>query len=176
MCDISMALGIGASLIGGIGQIEQGKATANAAKYNAQVAEMNATLADRQAKDAIARGQQEEQQKRMQTAQLMGKQRVAAAANNLDLSFGSPLDTIVDAAKMGEIDALNIRTNAYRESYGHTVDAVNTRAGATLEKYKAKNAETAGYLGAFGTILGGAGDAYGKMKNPSLGYGGGAGR
>ncbi|HEY4339992.1 MAG TPA: hypothetical protein VGM97_08610 [Steroidobacteraceae bacterium] len=170
MCSIALALGIGSTVVGAVGQIQEGKATAQAEKYNSQVAEMNAQLADRQAKDAIERGQQQEQQKRLQTSQLQGKQRAAMAANGVDLSFGSPLDTIVDTAKLGEVDALNIRTNAYREAYDDQVQGVNYRANATLDRMKGESAEKAGYIGALGTVLGGAGKAIKEFNAPGTGY------
>ncbi|MBX5020427.1 virion core protein, T7 gp14 family [Rhizobium lentis] len=164
MCDLGIALTLGSTLLGAAGSIQQAKATKQANDYNAQVAEMNAKIADRQAKDAIDRGKQEEQQKRFQTAQLQGRQRAAMAANGVDLSFGSPLDTIVDTAKMGEVDALNIRTNAYREAYGYKVEGTNQRASAKLDRMRGDAAVKGGYLDAVGTILGGGAKAYSTAK------------
>jgi len=168
MCDLGIALTLGSTLLGAAGTIQQSKATAKASNYNAQVAEMNAKIADKQATDAIERGKQEEQQKRQQTAQLEGRQRAAMAANGLDLSFCSPLDTIVDTAKLGEIDALNIRTNTYREAYGYKVQGTNQRANATLDRMRADAATKGGYLESVGTVLGGAGKAYSSAS--SMGY------
>ena len=168
MCDLGLALTLGSTLLGAAGQVQQAKATAEANKYNAQVAEMNAQIAEKQAKDAIERGKQEEQQKRLQTSQLEGRQRAAMAANGVDLSFGSPLDTIVDTAKMGEIDALNVRTNAYREAYGYKVQGTNQLASAKLDRMRADAAVKGGYLDAVGTILGGSGKVYTQAK--TLGY------
>lgn len=169
MCDLTMALTLGSTLLGAAGTIQQANATAAANRYNAQVAEMNATLSERRAKDAIERGQTEEQRKRLEVQRLLGKQRVGFAAGNLDLSFGSPLDTMVDTAVLGELDALTIRSNAYREAYDHRVDAVNQRAGATLNRASARSATAGGWLGAAGTILGGAGQAYRDFRAPRIG-------
>jgi hypothetical protein len=169
MCDPSIILTVGSTLLGAAGQIQQAQATSAANKYNAQVADMNATLADRKAKDAIERGATAEQQKRQQTAQLQGRQRAAMAANGVDLTFGSPLDTLVDTAQMGELDALNIRSNAYREAYDDKVQGVNQRADATLDRMRASSAETGGFLSAAGTVLTGAGKAYGQYKQPTIG-------
>jgi hypothetical protein len=169
MCDLSMMLMIGSTVLGAVGQIQQANAQAAAADYNAKVAEMNAKLSERRAQDAIERGAAEEQRKRMEVARIKGQQKVAMAANGVDLSFGSPLDTIVDTAVLGELDALTIRSNAYRESYDRQVDAANQRAGATLNRMEAKAAKTGGYLAAAGTILGGAGKAYGQYKQSTVG-------
>lgn len=169
MCDLSIMLTLGSSIIGAAGQMQQAQAQASAAKYNAKVNEMNAQLAERRAKDALERGRAEEQRKRLEVQQLLGKQRAAMAANGVDLSFGSPLDTIVDTAVMGELDALTVRSNAYREAYDYRVQAVNQRAGATLNRMEARSATTGGYLGAMGTLLGGAGKAWGAYKQSTAG-------
>lgn len=169
MCDLGLALTIGATLIGAGGQIQQAQATAKANRYNAEVQDMNARLSERRARDAIERGAQEEQRKRFEISRLQGQQRAAMAANGVDLTFGSPLDTIVDTATLGELDALTIRQNSYREAYDHRVDAVNRRAGANLNRMEAQSASTAGYLGAAGTILGGAGKAYQQHQSSRVG-------
>lgn len=160
MCDLMMALTIGSTLMGAAGQIQQAQATAAANKYNAKVADMNAAISERRAKDALERGALAEQQKRRETAALLGKQKAAMAANGVDLTFGSPLDVIVDSATLGELDALTIRSNTYREEYDYRVDAANKRSQATMSRGAASSALTGGYLGAAGTVLGGAGNAY----------------
>lgn len=174
MCDLSVALTIGSTLLGAAGAVQQGQASAAASRYNAQIMDMNAVMSERRANDAMERGKIEEQRKRQEVAKVKGAQTAAMAANGVDLSFGSPLDTLVDTAVMGELDALTIRTNTAREAYDYRVDAVNKRAGASLERMKGDNASTAGYLGAAGTILTGAGKAYSGYKGMN-GYGRGLG-
>lgn len=165
MCEPTTMLMIAGTALSGMGMIQQGNAAAAASKYNAQVAEMNATLADRRAKDAIERGQVAEQQKRAEVAQLQGRQRAAMAANGVDLTFGSPLDTLVDTAVLGELDALTIRQNANREAYDYRVGGVNSRADAGLSRMNASSARTGAYLSAGGTVLGGASKAYGQYQS-----------
>lgn len=133
---------------------------------------MNAKLSERRAKDAEERGAREEQQKRLEIASLQGRQRAAMAANGVDLDFGSPLDTLIDTAYLGEIDALTIRRNAAHEAYDHRVDAVNGRADAALSRANASNTMLGGYLNAAGTVLGGFGSAYGGYRTynrPTIG-------
>lgn len=147
-------------MIAGASALHSADASAKASTYNAQVAEMNATLSQRRAKDATERGARAEQQKRQEVAQLQGRQRAAMAANGVDVGYGSALDTLIDTAYLGELDALTIRRNAARESYDYEVDAVNGRADAGLSRMNADAAVTGGYLDAAGTILGGASSAY----------------
>jgi len=163
MCDVVTALMIGSTVMGGVSAVQQGNAAAASATYNAQVATMNAEIMDKNARDAIERGKIEEQQKRFEIAALTGRQRAAMAANGVDLSFGSPLDTIVDTAMLGELDALTIRSNAAREAYDYKVAGANNRADAALSTANAKSSKTGGYLSAFGTILGG-GSEIGKYR------------
>lgn len=169
MCEIATVLTIGSTLIGAVGAIQQGNAAAEAGRFNARVADMNAELSRRRAKDATERGARAEQQKRQEIAALKGKQVAAMAANGVDLSFGSPLDTIVDTAMLGELDALTIRKNAANENYDYRVQAVNGRADATLSRMSADASQTAGYLNAAGTILGGGANAFAQFKRPSIG-------
>lgn len=163
-----MALTLMPTVVGAAGQIQQGRAAAQAAEYNAKVQDMNAKIADRRARDAIERGQAEEQRKRMEVSRLQGQQKAAMAANGVDLTFGSPLDMIVDTAVLGELDALTIRSNAYREAYDHQVDRANRRAGAAMSRMEGEASRTAGYLGAMGTVLTGGGKAYQQYKSPLL--------
>lgn len=164
MCELMTALAIGSTVLGAAGAVQQGQAAAASGRYNAQVSDMNATLADRRAKDALDRGAIAEQRKRQEVAGVVGKQTAAMAANGVDLTFGSPLDTLVDTATLGELDALTIRTNANREAYDDRVQASSQRSQATMQRAGADAAETGGYLKAGATILGGGGQAYGKYK------------
>lgn len=173
MCELSTALMIGGGLLSGAGQIASASAQSKAARYNAEVQRQNAMLAERQAKNVLDAGMREEQKQKAMTAQLMAKQQVAQAANGVDVSFGTPLDLMVDTAKQGAIDALTIRTNAYRNYDDVRNQAVASRNQAALYDMEAKNSRTAGILGAFGSMassFGGAYSSYNKM-NP-----GGAGK
>lgn len=153
MCDPVIGLTIAATLVTATGQIAAGNASAAASRYNAQIAEMNAKIADNKALDALERGKIEEQKKRADTAKIMGAQQAAMAANGVDLSFGSPLDTIAGTAALGELDALTIRSNAYREEYDYRVQGANQRAQANLNRMQASSAKTGSLLSAGATVL-----------------------
>lgn len=159
MCDLVTALMIGSTVMGGAGAIQQGQATAASAKYNAQVADMNAKLSDRAAKDALERGKLEEQKQRQKTQQVLGAQQAGMAANGVDLTFGSPLDLLVDTAVMGEMDALTIRTNSAREERDIRQQGANYRGQAGMYRAQASSASSGGFLSAMGTVLGGGAQA-----------------
>jgi hypothetical protein len=172
ICDLVTGLAVASTVIGGAAALQQADASAKASTYNAQVAEMNAVLSQRRAKDAMERGAKAEQQKRMEISQLQGRQRAAMAANGVDIGYGSSLDTLIDTAYLGELDALTIRRNAAREAYDFEVDAVNGRADASLSRANADSAMMGGYLNAASTVLGGASSSYKSYRDynrPTIG-------
>ncbi len=178
MCELTTMLLIGSTVMGAAGAVQQGKAAEmqgraaqQAATYNAQVADMNAKISERQARDAVERGQIEEQQQRMKTSQVIGKQRTAMAANGVDLAYGSPLDALVDTATIGELDALTIRANTYREErdirqqgQNFTTQAGALRAEGENARIAGSMGKTGGFLNAAGTVLGGGAEAWKTWK------------
>lgn len=118
-----------------------------------KVAEYNATVADYQAKDAIARGGIAEDQQRQKTRQIMGAQRAQMGASGAAADSGSFADILTNSAQFGEMDALTIRNNAMRSAWGSSTQAQNDR-------FQGDMAARAGTMNAVGTVLGGAGDLY----------------
>lgn len=140
-----------------------GKATEAAANDQAELDLYNAKVADLQAKDAIERGAEEENRFRTEVRGAIGAQRAAIAGNNVDVSYGSAVDVQADAARLGELDALTIRTNAARESWGYSVQAEDLRREADITRKSGANAaaaarsgRTAAFIGAGTTALTGA--------------------
>ena len=144
--------------------MQQANAQAEAAEYNAKVQENNAKIAEFKARDAVVRGDQETKKQRQYTAQVAAKQRAAMAANGVDVTYGSALDAAVDTAMLGEIDALTVQSNSYREAYDHKVGATNERAGAELSRMEAKHARSAGALAAVGTLVGGFSKGFSQYR------------
>lgn len=161
MCDVMTALSVGMTALG---QISESKAASNAAKANAQIAENNRILSERQSKDAIERGRAEETDFRRQLAGMKGTQRAAFGASGVSLSSGSPTDILTDTAVLGELDALTIRQNAQREAYGYNVQASNFQTEANVNRTAARNARSALPLQLATTVVGGASRYY--QNNP----------
>ena len=140
-----------------------GELQQKAAESQAQVLDYNANVADLQATDAVERGAEEENRFRAQIRGTIGKQRAGFAAGNIDVSFGSAVDVQGDAAFLGELDALTIRTNAAREAWGYKVQATDIRKRAQVTRQEGVMMNEAGKVnanaakwGMAGTILGGA--------------------
>lgn len=136
-----------------IGQKRAGQAAGNEADYNAAVNDQNATYADTQAADALARGNQGAQRAEGQAAQLRGSQRAAAGAGGLDVNAGSSVDVQQSDSALGAFDALTIRNNAMREAYGYNVEAQQYRSGAAYDRVAGQNARKAASAQAWGTLL-----------------------
>ena len=102
------------------------------ARYNKEVANNNATTAEYQAQDAIERGELAEKQSRLQTQQLIGKQKAAIAGSGFTISGGSAEDVITDTAAFGEEDVFAIRSNAAREAWSFRVSGTNALAQGQL--------------------------------------------
>jgi hypothetical protein len=136
-----------------------GEAQREASESEAQLADYNAEVADLQASDAIARGATDEAKFRAGVRGVIGSQRAGIAAGNVDVGFGSAVDVQADAAYLGELDALTIRTNAAREAWGYQVQGEDLRKraeiarkeGVYLEKAGQQQATTA-TIGAVGTL------------------------
>jgi hypothetical protein len=154
----SLALGAVGTGLSVMGQIN-GQAAAGAQQgYLAQLARQRQQLAEQQARDAIQRGQVAEQKQRDLTAQRIGTQQAALAAQGTDME-GSPTDILADTARAGEQDALTIRNGAAREAYGYRVQAAGYGADAAL-----RESFEPSYLGAGASLLMGASALAEKWK------------
>jgi hypothetical protein len=153
----------------------QGLAQQAASQDEAGLADYNAAVAELQAADAIARGTEDEQRFRSRVRGAIGAQRAGFAASNIDVNYGTAVDVQADAAFLGELDALTIRSNAAREAWGFKVQGENfTRAGQISRKEGAAFAEagrankTASRWGVVSSIVGTAG----SMLAAKYGFGG----
>lgn len=153
---IAVAASIGGTVMSYVGAQQQAGATAAAATYQAQVAQNNATIAERNAEAIEQAGQTEEQNQRQKTAQNVGAARAAMAANGIDTTSGTALNVVGDTAKLGELDALTIRSNTARNAYNMRVSGMSDTNEAAMDTAKASNATAAGNIAGVSSILSGA--------------------
>jgi hypothetical protein len=160
MCDptggLATAALIASTVTAAGGAIYAGVRQNQAAKYQAAVDQQNAILAMRQANDARERGAREELNHYRRLSQLRGQQVAAMAANGIDVSFGSALDTQVDTAILGAEDAQTLRENTINEIQGYEINAENYRSRAAAARAAGQTALVSGAIGAGSTLLGGA--------------------
>jgi hypothetical protein len=134
VCEPTSLIAVAGLVLGVAGGVQQANAQQAQANYSAQVSENNAKSAEVMALDAHRRGAEAEERQRMLTRQRIGAQRVALAANGLDIGTGTAVDLVAETAGFGEMDALTIRTNAAREAWGYKVEAFDHRKRAEITR------------------------------------------
>lgn len=145
----STAVSAVGSVVSGIGQAQQ-------ARYAATVADRNATLAADQAKRAEENTAIEAQRRYRQSAQLMGAQQAAMAANGVDISFGTAAQNNLDARMIAAEDVGQIYQSGADTVKGLDIQGWNYRAEASAQRSKATGAIVNGLFSAASTALGGA--------------------
>lgn len=121
-----------------------GEASQRAAEDEGDLSDYNAAVAELQSADAMARGEEDEDRFRSKVRLAIGAQRAGFAASNIDAGFGSAVDVQADAATLGELDALTIRSNAAREAWGFKVQAENFRRGGEIARQEGAASAAAG--------------------------------
>ena len=145
MCEPTTLL-LGSLALTGASGLYQASAARAAGRYEQQVAERNATIADQQAEQARQIGNIEEERQLRRVRAALGAQRAALAANGIDVNSGTALDLQAETAGFGAADALNLRSNALREAWGFKVDATNQRNAGRAARAQGRNQ-------AIGTLL-----------------------
>ena len=154
-------------LVHGYTQSNAQKRMAEAEKLNF---DFNRDVAKLQAKDAVSRGKRQAHLIRKMGRQMIGSQRVALAAQGVELDSGTALALQEQTNTMASIDAITIKANAYREAWGYKVQAMNYgNQGA--------QAIAAGNYRSFDTLMTGAFNAgnYGMKSMDYFSSGGGGG-
>lgn len=151
-----LVTGIAGTAVSAYGAYQQGQAQKSAANYQAQVAANNAQIAQTNARLATQKGEIEATQQELKNRAQMGEIVASMAANNVDVGSGSALDVRKSADVVGQMDAATIRSNAALENYGYRSQSLGFQSQSTLDKATAQNAGEASYIGAAGSLLGGA--------------------
>lgn len=156
--------------IGAVGGMMKGKAELNQAIQDADALRRNAVFKENAAWDAIRTGMHDADWKRLEGRQLIGSQKVAAAANGGVVGDGSNAILEQDAAQLAEYDALVISNNAARTAYGYRVEAEDMYMTANNRVSGAKK-------GVMTSMLSGAISGLGSGMSGGMGggMGGGAG-
>lgn len=144
----------GVQTAGGLaGGYTQGAAMRSQGRYQRQVANDNAAMAELQAQDAMLRGERAAQLRNRETAALIAKQRVAGAGQNINVNSGTMAQIQADTAALGAMDAEMERNNAWRVAFGLKAEAAGMRQAGRVAARDARFAAgqtlaTAGLQGA----------------------------
>lgn len=150
-----------------IGQIQQSRAAAASAGYNAKVAQNNAQIATQNAAFAGGEGEQQAGVEGLKTKATYGGTLARQGASGIDIKSPSFQNVLTSEAELGKVNAMNIRSNAARQAYGYQTQATSDLAQAQLDRAQQKYAKRAGYINAASTIIGGASRAA-MFANPGM--------
>lgn len=137
---VGTAASVASGAVGAYSAVQQGKAAQRAA-------EATATAQEAAARQTIAQGEEESTRQRRAGAAQMAAQKVAMAANGVDLGSAAAIETLNDTKLAIEDDAFAIRTNAGNQAKGLAQTAANSRT-------EGRNARSQAGWGAFNTVLG----------------------
>lgn len=148
-------LNIGGALSSAIGGFYSAKVAKINLEGQAFLADTNARIAELGAQSVLNQGQQEIGRATMQAGRLKSAQRVALAANGVDLGEGNAAELQASTDIMKEIDRNTIEANAVRSAWGYRTQAMNSQNDALVKR------ATAGSISPFGSaatsLLGSAG-------------------
>lgn len=166
-------LGLGMQAIGAItgaiGSFYSSKAAISSLRFQSEMASINADIArinakgyELNAQSMLDQGQRQIGQLTMRAGQMKSAQRVALAANGVDVGVGSAAEIVASTDIMKEIDKNTIEANAVRAAWGYRQQAVGAQAQAASLNNEAlmRNATAKGVSptgSAFNSLLGSAG-------------------
>ena len=125
-----------------------------ASSFQAAQAKRNAEAEEKMGADARARGLEEGTRIALAGGATRGAIRAAYGASGVELTSGSPLDVLSDAAMFAKLDKEVTQSNAEREAFANKRRAGDYLAQSSLDRMRANQG-----IGA--TILSGATQAYG---------------
>lgn len=160
MGTISMYAGLAGMASSVIGSFYSASSQKSSLKFQADMAEINARLAETSAQGAMFRGEREVGALTLKAGMLKGRQRVAMAANGIDLGVGSAAEIQASTEVMKEIDSNTIKSNAVLEAWGYRTQSVNASNEALMARSTAGGISPFG--SAVGSLLGSAGQVAGQ--------------
>jgi len=124
--------------LNGISSIGNAYAQSQAIKaqtaYQTSLANINKNFADMASDEALKRGAADVAKVQKQVRVIRGSQRAALAAQGIDIGTGSALEIQRDTENQAAKDIVTIKNNAFRESFGYKVSALEaTHSGKFAE-------------------------------------------
>ena len=117
----------------------------------ARAADTNAIRAQSAAADAIAQGEWQAANQRLQSGRLMAKQKTSAAASGFDVNSESYSDVMAGSAQNAHLDVQQLLANAYRTQENYLNESADFRQAAKAYRTSAVFSVVGGALGAGGS-------------------------
>lgn len=161
MAVLSTILTVVSGAVSAIGAIQQANAAAASAEYNAQIMERNAEIIDQDRKSATKQAQVDADDKRRDNRRTLSTIRAAYGSTGLEMA-GSPLDVLEDSANELELDATRIEYEGRVKNREGAIKKREALEGARNSRMEGKAAKSAGYISAFGYLVGAGAKAAGS--------------
>lgn len=139
-----------------IGTYYSAQSKASSLNFQADMANLNSQMAEKQAQNALFQGERQAGQVSMKYGHVKSSQRAAMAANGVDLGTGSAAEVQASTDIAKEIDMNTIAANATRSAWGFRTQAVNYNNEALIGRATAGSISPFGY--GFSSLLGSAGN------------------
>lgn len=153
---IGLAFSAISGVMGAVGAMSQASAAKQQAEYQAAVARNNQIIAEQNARYSAQAGEVQSQAQGFKNRATLGAIEAAQGASGIQLGSPSLTDVRESAANVLRLDTANIMSNALLRSRGYNIQGQNFAAEGELAKMRGSAAQTAGFLGAAGSLLGGA--------------------
>lgn len=135
---------VGAGLTSAVGSFYGTRTQQRSLRSQANIDDINANIADLGAESALLQGNSEVARLTSQVGQLKGRQRVAMAANGIDLAEGNAAEVAASTELMKDVDVDAIRANAARSAWGYRTQASNLRTEAQSKRNTARGISAGG--------------------------------
>lgn len=152
---ISLASTVASAGSGIVGSYYSARGQRDNLNYQADIADTNARIAELGAQSALMAGQRQIAAQTIRAGQLKGAQRVALAANGVDLGVGSAAELQASTEVLKEIDKNTLEANAVRNAWGYRTQGVNAQNEARMARAGASSINPA--MSAGTTLLSSAG-------------------
>lgn len=147
-----MAFGLAS---GTVGSFYSAKSTRRNLELQANLADINARMAETSAQSTLLAGQSEVASLTMRAGKIKAAQRVAMAKGGASLGTGSAAEVAASTEIMKEIDKNTLEANAVRAAWGYRTQATNFENEALMKRSAAKSISP--IMAAATTLLEGAG-------------------
>jgi len=150
----SMALQAGGAATSAVGSFYGAKSQKSSLNFQAQLADINARMAEQTAQSEQLKGQKQVAAQTLQAGQLKSKQRATMAANGIDLGVGSAAEVQASTDILKEIDKNTIEANSVRSAWGYRTKGTSFKNDALIKRASASSIDPFG--SATTSLLGGA--------------------
>lgn len=155
MAQMALISKVGGAVNSAVGSYYSAKSQASSLGFQADIADINARIAELGAQSELAAGEKQVAAQTLRAGQIKGAQRAAMAANGIDLGEGSAAEVQASTDIMKDIDKDTITANAVRSAWGYRTQATNSQIEALTKRATASGISPLGSVAS--SLLGSAG-------------------